>query len=52
MMRGFQVWPQNSNRIIFEHPFGPKTTENWQNVRSSQFLTRSDLDMIFDLEDC
>ena len=25
MMRGFQIWPQNSNRITYDLPFGQKT---------------------------
>ena len=28
MIRGFQMWPQNSNRITF-NPFWPKTVKNW-----------------------
>ena len=28
MMRGFEIWPQNSNRIIIDPLFGQKTVEN------------------------
>ena len=28
MKRGFQIWPQNSNRITFDPFFGQKTVEN------------------------
>ena len=29
MSRGFQIWSQNSNLIISDRLFGPKTVENW-----------------------
>ena len=28
MMRGFQIWPLNSNRIAFDPFFGKKTVED------------------------
>ena len=28
MMRGFQIWPHKSNRIIFDPFFGLKTVQN------------------------
>ena len=28
MIKGFQIWPQNSNRITFDPIFGQKTVEN------------------------
>ena len=28
MMRGFRIWPQNSNRITFDHLLGQKTVES------------------------
>ena len=31
MMRGFQIWPQNSNRVIFDLLFGQETVENMVN---------------------
>ena len=39
MMRGFQIWPQNSNRITFHPHFAQKAVKNWQNTRFSLFLT-------------
>ena len=32
MMRGFEVWPQNSNRITFDPLLANKAVENWQNT--------------------
>ena len=39
MMRGFQIWPQNSNPIIFDPFLGQKTVQKWQTTRYSVFLT-------------
>ena len=37
-MRGFQIWPQNSNQLRFEpFFFWPKTVGNWQNTQFSPF---------------
>ena len=36
LMRGFQIWSQNSNRITFD-PLLKKTVENWPNIRFFQF---------------
>ena len=35
MMRGFQIWPQNSNRITFDPPFGQKlkSRDLWKNPK-------------------
>ena len=38
MMWGFQIWPQNSNRITFYPLFGQKTVENGLNWVLSHFL--------------
>ena len=47
MMRGFQIWPQNSNPITFDPLFGQKTVESrdfWKNpqkiFRDSSFLAK------------
>ena len=37
MMRGFQIWPQSSNRITFNSLFGEKTVENLPNWVFCQF---------------
>ena len=37
MVRGFQIWPQNSNLITFEPFFWPKTVENRLNWVFCQF---------------
>ena len=39
MMREFQIWSQNLNRIIFDLRFGTKTVENWLNRVFYQFST-------------
>ena len=52
MMRGLQIWPQNSNRIPFDPPFGKKNCQNWQDTRFSQFSTvfgQKGGQMLFDL---
>ena len=39
MMRGFQIWPQNSNRTTFALPlFRQNRVDNWQNTHYGQFL--------------
>ena len=43
MMRGFQIWPQNSNRITFDPFFGQKNVENWQ----SRYLIEPIFDSFF-----
>ena len=35
-MRGFRIWPQNSNRITFNPLFGPRTVKYWENNRFRQ----------------
>ena len=39
MMRGFQIWQHNSNRITFNPLFSQKTVENGLNRVFSQFST-------------
>ena len=39
MMRGFQIWPQNKNRISFDPLFAPKTVENRLNRVLRQLST-------------
>ena len=38
MIRRFKIWPQNSNRKIFD-PHSPKTAENWPSWKICQFST-------------
>ena len=38
MMRGFQIWPHNSNMITFDPLFGQKTVEN-RDIFKSLFST-------------
>ena len=37
MMRGFQIWPQNSNRTTFDPRLGKKTVKNRLSRAYSQF---------------
>ena len=40
MMRGFQIWPQNSNLITFDPLFGQKTVENRDIFKNPSFLAK------------
>ena len=41
MMRGFQIWPHNSNGIIFDPPFWPKKlSKSLENQKISRKISR------------
>ena len=40
MMRGFQIWPQNSNPITFDPLFGQKTVESRDFWKNPQKISR------------
>ena len=46
MMRGFQIWPQNSNQITFDPPFGQQIC--WTE-RGGQMLGQKRGQMLLDL---